>query len=409
MKMMNRSRNRTLLAGGIAILAGIVIIFVLINTTSKKVVFQYKGKEAVSGELEAICGNEVTYDVSSVQLKATYNGEDITSEIQMEERKDGNRIIYKVRDQEFTLTILYSDTELPSISGPNEITIYVNEAFDASAIALAIRAQDTCDGNLDDIIQVDGSVDMSVIGDTTLTYKVSDQAGNEAKHTLLVHVVEKKAVNEPEQPSGSNQNGGLSDIIYHDGIADPRSITPDIVTNTNDYSILINKFHALQDGWEPNDLTTITSNNGRHMQLRSEAAEAWERLNAKAVSDGILIKVISSYRTQIYQAGLFNGYLAQDAVYAFKYSAMPRRSEHEYGVAIDISYDDQLYLDLQEDDIGKWMQANAAQFGFILRYPQGKEASTQYAYEAWHYRYVGVDLAKILTSRGMTLEEYYGE
>lgn len=85
------------------------------------------------------------------------------------------------------------------------------------------------------------------------------------------------------------------------------------------------------------------------------------------------------------------------------------RSEHETGLTVDNSYDAFLYDDLDETALGIWMDQLAQSDRFIMRFPEGKETMTHYGFEPWHYCYIGVDLAKKIKSRGVTMEEYFNQ
>lgn len=201
-------------------------------------------------------------------------------------------------------------------------------------------------------------------------------------------------------------NQVLSESSSGSDVVDPRKITPHPVTKIT-RETLINKFNALPEDYAPSDLVEINSNGDREM-LRKEAAEAWNRLEEKASSQGIHLVVFSSYRTKEDQTYLFENYLKKDPVWAMKYSAYPRRSEHEMGYAVDVSDVQGFPTNFEETKQGQFMAKYAADYGFVLRYPQDKEGITGYAYESWHYRYVGEPLAKELVDKGITLEEYYG-
>ena len=116
----------------------------------------------------------------------------------------------------------------------------------------------------------------------------------------------------------------------------------------------------------------------------------------------------SGYRTIERQERLLKYYYDRDGDKAFTYVAHPRASEHHTGLAIDIAlivngvYTDDITG--QEQEI-KDLITNCYKYGFILRYPKGKEEITGYTYEPWHYRFVGLDLAKKIHESGMTLEE----
>ena len=81
-------------------------------------------------------------------------------------------------------------------------------------------------------------------------------------------------------------------------------------------------------------------------------------------------------------------------------------SQHELGLAIDVSYDGFLHEDLLDSAVGRFMKEEGYKYGFVLRYPSGKEAITGCAFEAWHYRYVDPAPAKELTQKNIVLEEY---
>ena len=208
-----------------------------------------------------------------------------------------------------------------------------------------------------------------------MTLSISDASGNSSTKDITVNVVDYAT-------------------------ADDEKTT---VTNEDDYTVLINKYNALEEGYSPDDLAYITDG----YMLREEAAEAFLALVADAEADGLTINVISAYRSEDYQTYLYESYMESDPENAPYYSAYPRTSEHELGLAVDISYDYELHDDLQESELGQWMAEHAAEYGFIVRYPSDKTNLTGYYYEAWHYRYVGVELATYLMENDLTLEEFY--
>lgn len=130
--------------------------------------------------------------------------------------------------------------------------------------------------------------------------------------------------------------------------------------------------------------------------------------------NGFQLDVDSAYRSKEYQEKVMNEIIKEKGIeYARKYVAVPGYSEHQTGLAIDIClkrgndfiYDD----DLLGTGVIEFIEENAHKFGFILRYPKGKENITKYNYEPWHLRYVGLKLADYLYSKDITLEEYYYE
>lgn len=142
-----------------------------------------------------------------------------------------------------------------------------------------------------------------------------------------------------------------------------------------------------------------------------EARNAFNKLNEKAKSAGFVFDAFSTYRSYERQVELYNGYVSRDGkALADTYSARPGFSEHQSGLAFDIGevgnsadYADDRF---GETEAGKWLAKNAHEFGFIIRYPKGKEEITGYKHESWHYRYVGKDIATKIYKDKSTLEEY---
>lgn len=145
----------------------------------------------------------------------------------------------------------------------------------------------------------------------------------------------------------------------------------------------------------------------------SVAKAALEDMLAAAKLEGILLVAFSGFRSYEYQTTLYNNYVARDGKEeADRYSARPGHSEHQTGLAFDIGEKgrEDLWLTsaFGETEAGKWLVNNAPDYGFILRYPKGKEHITGFMYESWHFRHLGVDIAKKVNESGLTLEEYLG-
>jgi D-alanyl-D-alanine carboxypeptidase len=121
------------------------------------------------------------------------------------------------------------------------------------------------------------------------------------------------------------------------------------------------------------------------------------------------IIAFSGFRSYNYQKKLYNSSVETDGEeYAQRYSAKPGHSEHQTGLAFDLGGQMEYWLEPEFADTeeGIWLAENAHRFGFILRYPKDKEHITGYAYEPWHFRYVGEDHAKRIYEENLTLEEY---
>ncbi|EQJ17380.1 D-alanyl-D-alanine carboxypeptidase family protein [Clostridioides difficile P68] len=145
-------------------------------------------------------------------------------------------------------------------------------------------------------------------------------------------------------------------------------------------------------------------------QESSEARDAFYKMNKDAQKSGLNLKAFSTYRSYEYQDRLFKSYVKEHGEKeANRFSAKPGESEHQTGLAFDIGGDDQscwANKKFNNTKEAKWLYENAYKYGFILRYPEGKEDITGYMYESWHYRYVGTEHSKNFAMNNLTLEEY---
>lgn len=145
-------------------------------------------------------------------------------------------------------------------------------------------------------------------------------------------------------------------------------------------------------------------------ELNPEALDAFYQMKQDAKEQGITLNIRSGFRDTNTQEILFNTYAQRDGIEkANRYSAKPCHSEHETGLAIDITNSNtskSIGDWFNETDEAKWLYENAYNYGFILRYPNGKEHITGYKYESWHYRYIGTEHSKNFAMNDLTLEEY---
>ncbi|MCQ2484551.1 MAG: M15 family metallopeptidase [Clostridia bacterium] len=156
--------------------------------------------------------------------------------------------------------------------------------------------------------------------------------------------------------------------------------------------LVVNKTYALPEDYAPG--------------VNPEAKGAFDKMAADAAKEGLDLHIRSGYRSYSYQKNLYNNYVAQDGkAAADRYSARPGHSEHQTGLAFDVNSLSQSFENTAE---GKWMAKNCWKYGFIIRYPKGKESITGYMYEPWHIRYLGKENAKAVHDSGLTLEEYLG-
>ena len=186
----------------------------------------------------------------------------------------------------------------------------------------------------------------------------------------------KPQTSEPQTPSynGSHKMEVIDGITYFDGV------------------MIANKTYTLPASYNPG--------------VQPVAMDAFYDMQAAAAADGISLWILSSFRSYEDQDVIYNRYVAQDGRDAADtYSSRPGHSDHQTGYTFDLN---SLEQDFQYDPAGQWLDKNCYKYGFIIRYPKGKESSTGYMYEPWHVRYIGVDLATKVTQSGLSLEEYFG-
>lgn len=226
------------------------------------------------------------------------------------------------------------------------------------------------------------------------TRKISE--GKEGKKSYYYSVTYEDGKEVNRVLDGEEITVNVTDDIIGEGIFDPNSIT-----------VCVNKNRYLASEFVPYDLVNPNvrlSGSSSNTMMRQEAATALESLFDGAEAQGIYLYALSGYRSYYTQQSIYNPYSG--------YSAPPGASEHQLGLAMDVTsnyYGTTLTPDFTYTIEGQWLKENAHKYGFVIRYLEGKESITGYYYEPWHIRYLGVDLATKLVEEEITLEEYYGD
>ena len=186
--------------------------------------------------------------------------------------------------------------------------------------------------------------------------------------------------------------------------------TNDIPTDmTKGTLVLVNKYNYLSSYYEPDDLVPLTgiyNQSNKNNYLRKVAYDAFISMSDAARQAGLSIYNMSAYRSYYTQDWLYEYYAQVDGYdEADTYSARPGYSEHQTGLALDVNDVSDYFVYTDEY---AWLKDNSYKYGFILRYPYGKDYITGYKFEPWHYRYVGVDVATYIYEHNITFDEYYG-
>lgn len=227
-------------------------------------------------------------------------------------------------------------------------------------------------------IKVSGKYDVNKVGKYNLKVTIEENSGTKASETFTLRVIDR-----------DRMEGDYSFITDNGFLAEVKGGVMSI-----DGTEIVNKSYSLPPEYG-DDITT-------------ETLEAYQKMEIQASIDGIYLQPISEFRSYYDQMYIH----AQNAAKyggekADTFSAKPGHSEHQLGEAMDLNSLDQSFADTTE---GRWISDHCAEYGFILRYPQGKTEETGYMSEPWHIRYVGKALAKKLYNGGdwITMESYFG-
>lgn len=205
------------------------------------------------------------------------------------------------------------------------------------------------------------------------------------------------------------------DSVYQNGESAEKTTVADRISfDAQDWRyVLINKQHPIPEDYSF-DLVTIKGN----MQCDSRIREDLLKMLQAAKQDGINLVIRSPYRDMSRQEYLFSKkisiYMRNGMTYMDAYKTasqavtVPGASEHQIGLAIDITSDGYAALNegFGDTQAGEWLAQHSCEYGFILRYPKGKEYITSIEYEPWHFRYVGKEAATTITEKEITLEEF---
>ncbi|WP_231514894.1 D-alanyl-D-alanine carboxypeptidase family protein [Oceanobacillus salinisoli] len=262
--------------------------------------------------------------------------------------------------------------------------------------------------------QIGYDITINGIYDELTTWAVTDfQLQHEDLMAIGIYDEETKAVLEQYIEDNEMVEPGLGLPFTEETVS--TNSGADILANPYDQLALINKEYALPDNYEPEDLVIPNvqfpfTDELPKKQMREVAAIALEEMFQAADEAGLELYAQSGYRSFDRQEAIFAANVsANGEEEANKFSARPGESEHQSGLSMDITSPEvrfKLVVEFGETDEGQWILENAADYGFIIRYPEGKEDITKYQYEPWHLRYVGEKAAKEITENDITLEEY---
>lgn len=322
--------------------------------------------------------------------------------------------VIKDYEQERLLKIGYSKEEISELReelSSNELKQLSNYAylpFLTELIQLEDFQIEKLPTYIDYILELDGDYDLNnvvYLVNHNITYPYSEKLVNIVKNEYFIESRLDRYMQYDSDDANTiitNVNSNL-DYDFYTNIQK---------TDTSKEELLIvNKYYQLDSDYYYGELVTMDKayDNKNGSQLNRVAYEAFKKLVDDAEEEGYHIRNNSAYRSYSRQSGLYNDYKNQNGLaWADKWSARPGHSEHQTGLALDVGVKNEYSLGTFESSKEfVWMKDHAHLYGFILRYPKGKEYITGYGYEPWHYRYVGVDVATYIYEHDITFEEYY--
>lgn len=253
-------------------------------------------------------------------------------------------------------------------------------------------------------IIIDSKYNKDIINIMNLSYFKIDNL----KRYLDYDIMEVKSIYDI---SNIKKDFNYEDVVtYVNANLDKEYYSSDNLIGNEDASkidVLVNKYHKLDENYEPSDLTIIDSKYASGTQkLRKEAQIKFEEMASDMAKENLKIYAGSTYRSYTYQKGLYDRYVKKDGFAAAEtYSARSGYSEHQLGLAVDIVNGKWDYLS-ENDKEYDYLVKNSYKYGFILRYPRGSEYITGYMFEDWHFRYLGIELATKVFNSGLTYDEY---
>lgn len=353
----------------------IISIIILISITSVIYIKNIKTKIIIKDKRK-IEINTKTYNTD--YIKKIKNGKIISKKEKIKTNKLGKKKVtiyiknHFNKKEKYTYYIEIIDTKKPKITYQKELTTEEGNQID---LLKDVKVEDNSKEKIE--AKIEGEYDINKEGTYNLFYVAKDSSKNETKKPFTL-IVTKKQISESNDTftTSKGYKGYTKDgMTYIDGL------------------LIANKTYSLPSNYNP----------GLDEETIRKANEMFEA----AKKEGLNIFISSGFRSYGTQDTLYNNYVRRDGKQAADtYSARPGHSEHQTGLAFDVNEVSSAFDNTPE---ANWLANNCYKYGFILRYPKGKESETGYIYESWHFRYVG-NIASKLYNNGdwITLETYFG-
>lgn len=321
-------------------------------------------------------------EINSKAMASDYieniDGGKLKKDVQIDTSKLGKKkcklvLIIKGEEKNYDFEVIVVDTKAPIISMESEVNVLLGNT---SKIEDMAKVSDNS-GKFK--TQLKGNYDAKKAGSYKLRLIATDNSGNKAEKEIKINVID------------MDQTEGDMSFVTGKGFKLTRV---DGLTSIDGILIVNNSF-SLPESYGIG-------------AIQKDAYAEFNNLLTDARADGVHFSLLSGYRSYRTQKEIYDDYVSKHGKEAAdKAVSRPGYSEHQTGYALDLNNAEESFGNTNE---GKWLAANCAKYGFIIRYPKGKESVTGRQYQPWHIRYVGPELAKKLYNNGewITLEEYFG-
>ena len=360
------------------ILIVILVVFISIISGSIVLINSKRMSYKIDKNIEVNIFDKV-YNID--YIKNIKNGKIITKKKLIDTSKLGTTNItislkdYFKKNKKVTYKVKVVDKEEPTITFIDKLSVEEGNEID---LLKDVKAEDNSREEIK--VEVVGDYDLKTPNTYELEYVAKDSSGNEKREKFTLEVTKKVEVVVPSS-SSSSTNKTFTTSNGHSG-----KIVNGI-TYIDGY-LIANKTYALPSSYNPGGLD-------------GEMYSALQIMINDAASQGINLWIKSGYRSYSNQQSTYAHWVnTYGQATADTISARPGHSEHQTGLAVDLNSLDQ---DFEYTPEGKWLNNNCSKYGFIIRFVKGKENETGYAFEPWHVRYVGKDLASKLSSLSISI------
>lgn len=371
------------------VLLGLLIMFIYVN------LFGINSKVHLTDSRPAA---EINSDVmASSFIESIDDGGTVSEDAAVDTSKLGKTqctVVISIdgKEKEYIIDVDIRDTTAPVIDCGENVNVLVGSELDMTAIAGA------SDNSGEDVEpKLSGSYDTAKAGSYDLEFTASDSSGNEGKQSFTLNVIDLKDYANVLE-SLKDEEGNIS-FVTGNGYSGTIDMFGMVTVEDN---VIVTEKTPLPAGYAPG--------------LDGDTLNSFVEMRAAASEDGVGLLILNGFRSYAIQNSRYATMVrnfGEDT--AGQYCAQAGCSEHQAGVALDINTandraNPELASEFAGSDEGKWLLDNCYKYGFIIRYPEGNESVTGYAYAPWHIRYVGKELAEKLYNGGdwITLEEYYG-